>query len=455
MASLLNLLSKKKSPAEICSKLHTAVFVLAVTDSGIPADDATGASAATAGVGSSSPASSLSTTPSAAAGQSSLGTSVQEDNLALSLSAKEKEKLGPKAIKKAQDDVQKYLPQLRVYLVEESSGLSAAPSSQSLATGPASSIPSHGAQTSGSQSSFGTGSFSSFSSFDMSSPVPSHLAGDGSDLDPEDGKIGPLPLDFVTLRLLISNIHRLSFELRKDTVAIFSAVVRCVPSVLARPRSEFCLVQLLIRLYESPDLALHCGMMIRDAVKYSEPCSKFILEDENGCLARVLALVTVSNFDVASDAFVTLRDLLTKHRAMVADFLLRHFETFFKRYNELLTSENYVTKRQSLKLLGEMLLDRSNFKVMTQYIAVVEHLKLIMMLLKEKSKNIQFEAFHVFKVFVANPNKPNDIKNILFKNKEKLISFLSTFQNEKDKEDEQFCEEKALLVREISALAQQ
>jgi cytidine deaminase len=34
------------------------------------------------------------------------------------------------------------------------------------------------------------------------------------------------------------------------------------------------------------------------------------------------------------------------------------------RYKSLLKSENYVTRRMSLKLLGELLLDRSNFTIM-------------------------------------------------------------------------------------------
>jgi hypothetical protein len=62
------------------------------------------------------------------------------------------------------------------------------------------------------------------------------------------------------------------------------------------------------------------------------------------------------------------------------------------------SSENYVVRRQSLKLLGELLLDRHNFNVMTRYISNPDNLKLMMNMLKEKSKNIQFEAFHVFKV---------------------------------------------------------
>lgn len=73
---------------------------------------------------------------------------------------------------------------------------------------------------------------------------------------------------------------------------------------------------------------------------------------------------------------------------------------FFASFTTLIMSGNYVNKRQSLKLLGEILLDRTNFNVMTRYIANESNLKMMMNLLRDKSKNIQFEAFHVFKVCV-------------------------------------------------------
>lgn len=78
--------------------------------------------------------------------------------------------------------------------------------------------------------------------------------------------------------------------------------------------------------------------------------------------------------------------------------LISQLAQFFTSYALLVQSSNYVTKRQSLKLLGEILLDRTNFKVMTRYIANEDNLKMMMNLLKDRSKNIQFEAFHVFKV---------------------------------------------------------
>ena len=56
------------------------------------------------------------------------------------------------------------------------------------------------------------------------------------------------------------------------------------------------------------------------------------------------------------------------------------------------------------QLLGELLLDSTNFNIMNRYITNVENLKLMMNLLIDKSKNIQFDAFRVFKVYILYSN---------------------------------------------------
>ena len=57
-----------------------------------------------------------------------------------------------------------------------------------------------------------------------------------------------------------------------------------------------------------------------------------------------------------------------------------------------------LTSLSLSQLLGELLLDRSNVKVMVRFVSEVQHLMMMMMLLKDQSRSIQFEAFHVFKV---------------------------------------------------------
>lgn len=79
--------------------------------------------------------------------------------------------------------------------------------------------------------------------------------------------------------------------------------------------------------------------------------------------------------------------------------MLDNFDVFFSHYNNVLVqSSSYVTKRQSIKLLGELLLDRANYNVMTEYVDKGVHLKLCMNLLRDDRKMVQYEGFHVFKV---------------------------------------------------------
>lgn len=111
--------------------------------------------------------------------------------------------------------------------------------------------------------------------------------------------------------------------------------------------------------------------------------------------------------------------------------------------------EQYLT-HMLWQLLGEILIDRSNYKVMKRFINNADNLKLIMNLLLDKHKNIQFEAFHVFKIFVANPHKVPDVKKILYMNKTKLVRYLNKFN--KDSNDDQFQEEKLLLISKIEEI---
>lgn len=250
---------------------------------------------------------------------------------------------------------------------------------------------------------------------------------------------------------MVNNMAKLEFEAKKDLATVFNVLLR--RQVGARsPTVEYIarnpsILDTLLKGYEQPDVALNCGAMLRECIRH-EPLARLLLLSE--LFFNFFDYVELTNFDIASDAFATFKDLLTAHKPLVAEFFEKSYDPVFDRYTQLLHSENYVTKRQSLKLLGELLLDRTNFNIMTRYISHASNLKLMMVLLRDKSKSIQFEAFHVFKVFVANPNKPKPILEILQKNKEKLIKFLSKFHQDRD--EEQFTEEKNYLLKQIEAL---
>lgn len=299
---------------------------------------------------------------------------------------------------------------------------------------------------------------------------------------------------------LTVNLWKLPFEARKDTQVILSAVFRFRPAN-ASPKSEPVALswvvnnrpQVLIELckaYDHKESATPAGSVLREILK-NETAAAVILYDDgeeqgssskgikgidqdrpqsgNGVFWRFFEWIDKSSFEVAADAFTTFRvgrsasqslfvpkllthkmqELLTKHKELVPRYLAINFDMFFDKYNHVLVQSNsYVTKRQSIKLLGELLLDRSNYNIMTAYVDSGEHLKICMNLLRDDRKMVQYEGFHVFKVFVANPHKSVPVQKILLMNREKLLTFLSHFLEDRT-DDEQFIDEKEFLIKQI------
>ncbi|XP_052182138.1 putative MO25-like protein At5g47540 isoform X1 [Diospyros lotus] len=256
------------------------------------------------------------------------------------------------------------------------------------------------------------------------------------------------------LRLLIVCLPKLSLETRKDATQVVANLQR--QQVQSRLIScdylekNLDLLDILVAGYENPEMSLHYGAMLRDCIRH-QSVARYVLESEH--MKKFFDYIQLPNFDISADAAATFKELLTRHKSTVAEFLSKNYDWFFAEYNsKLLESPNYITRRQAVKLLGDMLLDRSNSAVMTRYVSSRDNLRILMNLLRESSKSIQIEAFHVFKLFVANQQKPPDIISILVANRSKLLRLFADFKTEK--EDEQFEADKAQVVREIAALEQ-
>ncbi|KIW93924.1 uncharacterized protein Z519_05239 [Cladophialophora bantiana CBS 173.52] len=287
---------------------------------------------------------------------------------------------------------------------------------------------------------------------------------------------------------LAKSIRLLPFEARKDAQIIFSHILRykassnstSSPSSQSEPSAISYLVlqrpEIIIELcrgYEYSQSAMPCGTILRQALAHdtiaavilydqSQPGEKAVrLKDLDvsrkqsgkGVFWKFFEWINKSSFEVSADAFTTFREILTKHKQLVSQYLTTNYTLFFTQYYNpiLLLSPSYVTKRQSIKLLGELLLDRTHYIIMTQYVSSADHLKLTMTLLKDDRKMVQYEAFHVFKVFVANPNKSDEVKRILVKNRGRLLRFLPTFLEGRT-DDDQFLDEKSFLLRQVEML---
>ncbi|KAK2987073.1 hypothetical protein RJ640_004799, partial [Escallonia rubra] len=187
-----------------------------------------------------------------------------------------------------------------------------------------------------------------------------------------------------TLHLLIIFLPKLSLEARKDASQVVSNLQR--QQVQSRfiasdyLGSNLDLMDHLISGYKDPDIAFHYGGILRECIRH-QCVARYILESEH--MKDFFDHIQLPDFGIAADATVTFKELLTRHKSTVADFLSRNYDWFFARFSsELLESTNYVTKRQAVKLLRVILLDRSNSGVMIRYVSSKDNLRVLMNLLR-------------------------------------------------------------------------
>ncbi|KAG7811529.1 hypothetical protein KL921_001795 [Ogataea angusta] len=254
------------------------------------------------------------------------------------------------------------------------------------------------------------------------------------------------------LFLLIQNLPSIEFDARKIVSLLFTSLLKrkivnrspTVDHLLQRPQ----ILILLMKGPENPEISINTGHMLREAIKYEQIAKYLIFKP---IFWNYFDYCEYGSFETSTEAFLTLNDFLTTHKLVASEFFNSHINKFIDRINRLIVSPNYVTKRQSVKLLAQLILDKPNYNLMTTYVNSPHNLKLIMILLGDKSKNIQFESFNVFKIFIANPRKSRSIIEILTKNRERLLQFLRTFANDR-KEDELFTVERNFVIEQIECL---
>lgn len=252
---------------------------------------------------------------------------------------------------------------------------------------------------------------------------------------------------------LIVHLAEIEFDSRKTVMSLFTFLLGqkvsnkliTVEYLLKNPKIIYALMQ----GPEKVEVSLNMGLMLRDAIKYEQVAS-LILSTQS--FWPYFNYVDSESFEIATDAFATLNDLFREHPDVVSTFFCNDDNTqkFIDNINNLIMRGNYITKRESTKLLADLMMVKLNYNLMTNYVNEVENLKVIMLLLGDKSKNIQIEGFNVFKIFVANPRKEKTIVDILVKNRDKLLEFLYSLNKERG--DDLFLAEKDYIIQQVESL---
>ncbi|MBA0650276.1 hypothetical protein Goklo_017714, partial [Gossypium klotzschianum] len=136
--------------------------------------------------------------------------------------------------------------------------------------------------------------------------------------------------NFVTMRCMLSGdgevepnveqVSQLALEISKEDV--ISLVVHKLP-ILGWELGVLSLISVFASSYDNKEIALNCGNMLRECIKFPS-LAQYILNSASFVL--FFKFVELPNFDVASDAFSTFKDILTKHASLVAEYLTGHYD---------------------------------------------------------------------------------------------------------------------------------
>lgn len=110
------------------------------------------------------------------------------------------------------------------------------------------------------------------------------------------------------LELLVAQLGKFDFEARKDAVIIFNTLVRRQIGTRTPTVEYICVhTDILLTLlcgYERQELALNYGLMLRECLRH-EALAKFVLYSPEFYV--LFDYVQLPTFDIASDAFATLK----------------------------------------------------------------------------------------------------------------------------------------------------
>jgi len=227
---------------------------------------------------------------------------------------------------------------------------------------------------------------------------------------------------------LVACLESLCFEAQKDAMRLFTDLLRyalplgteacLVAYFLSRP----VILECLLDGCGHPRVFAHCAQMLRSCSRQPQLITALL---KGGAASRLLELTRSETFEISSEAFATLREILLAQSAISAPAVSADFGDFFAQFHLLLGADvDYVIRRQALRLLGDVLLDRGFREVMLAYIAEDRFLQIHMNAMRDSSRAIHLGAFHIFKVFVANPRKVYKVHSILHRNRSRLVKLL-------------------------------
>ncbi|KAJ6390257.1 hypothetical protein OIU77_024471 [Salix suchowensis] len=155
------------------------------------------------------------------------------------------------------------------------------------------------------------------------------LFGNGK-AEPSPDACAHLAQDFFkhdTFRLLILSLPKLDLGARQNATHVIANLQRQrVCGRLIAPEyleNNLDLVDILLPGYKDGEIAITYGAILRECIRH-QIVARYVLETEH--LKKFFTCIQIPNFEIASDAQATFKELLTRHKSTVAEFLSVNYD---------------------------------------------------------------------------------------------------------------------------------
>uniref|UniRef100_A0A7S3PIF8 SPIN90/Ldb17 leucine-rich domain-containing protein n=1 Tax=Aplanochytrium stocchinoi TaxID=215587 RepID=A0A7S3PIF8_9STRA len=209
------------------------------------------------------------------------------------------------------------------------------------------------------------------------------------------------------------------------------------------------LAEALSVVLRANNMSLHTSAIFRNTIMHECVYRECLCEDLRIIKHLIAHCVETQN----PHSFGILEMILMRDRNAVSALLQENDNApmFFQKYVRLFECKDYHLLARIVRILADMLLDKQNLYVSKMFIGEGEYLLLVLRLLLIPDKIVNLEAFHVLKVFVANPEMKNEVAHTLMSNSEGLILYIKELLRD-DEQDDVTLAERDLIIRVLFGL---
>jgi hypothetical protein len=237
-------------------------------------------------------------------------------------------------------------------------------------------------------------------------------------------------VDGTLSKWVLTHLQLFSASCRHDIVQIYTFVNRNKRSKMIFTAyllsTNPVILSTLLQNFPDPSVGRTSSTLVQEFIR-SEPVCARVLKEKVLHLP-MFAFCKSTDFDLATEAFSTVITLFTKHPATAVKHMISKYDEFIELYNTLLRSKQYITVRQALRGMHDILQSKQHFKFLIRYVNDPAQLHVILRSLFGKTQSTKLEAFAIFRIFVANPKKQQGVIDSMVEHMDRILALLDSLE---------------------------